>query len=76
MILVACRKEKVVEKMKNKKGIVIASIILLYCVISVIYTLLLDGKINWSLLFLAICMIYIIEVAISNNKLLKKKLTK
>ncbi|HBT71542.1 MAG TPA: hypothetical protein DEB37_04500 [Lysinibacillus sp.] len=62
--------------MKNKKGIVIASIILLYCVISVIYTLLLDGKINWSLLFLAICMIYIIEVAISNNKLLKKKLTK
>jgi hypothetical protein len=76
LILVACRKEKVVEKMKNKKGIVIASIILLYCVISVIYTLLLDGKINWSLLFLAICMIYIIEVAISNNKLLKKKLTK
>lgn len=72
MILVACRKEKVVEKMKNKKGIVIASIILLYCVISVIYTLLLDGKINWSLLFLAICMIYIIEVAISNNKLLKR----
>ncbi|MEY9972487.1 hypothetical protein ABH966_002862 [Lysinibacillus sp. RC46] len=62
--------------MKNKKGIVIASIILLYCVIDVIYTLLVVGKINWSILFLAICMIGLIEVAISNNKLLKKNLNK
>ncbi|QDQ00020.1 hypothetical protein FOH38_05490 [Lysinibacillus fusiformis] len=60
--------------MKNKKGIVIAIIILLYCVIDVTYTLLLVGKINWSILFLAICMIGLIEVAISNNKLLKKNL--
>lgn len=62
--------------MKNKKGIVIASIILLYCVIDVIYTLLLVGKINWSILFLAICMIGLIEVAKSNNKLLRKNLNK
>ncbi|MFJ7925370.1 hypothetical protein [Lysinibacillus sp. NPDC096396] len=62
--------------MKNKKGIVIASIILLYCVMDVIYTLLFVGKINWSILFLAICMIGLIEVAISNNKLLKKNLNK
>jgi len=62
--------------MKNKKGIIVASIILLYCVISVSYTLLLGGKINWSLLFLAICMIGFIQVGISNNKLLKKNLSK
>lgn len=61
-------------KMNNKKGIIIASIILLYCVIDVIYTFVLSGKINWSILFLAVCMIGLIEVAIFNNKYLKKNI--
>ncbi|MEK4229452.1 hypothetical protein [Solibacillus sp. FSL H8-0538] len=58
--------------MENKKGIVIASIMLCYCVISVSYTLLLDGTINWSPFFLAICMVGVIGIAKSNNRLLKK----
>ncbi len=60
--------------MKNKKGIIIARIILLYCVIDVIYTCVLYRKINWSILFLATCMIGLIEVAIANNKLLKQNI--
>ncbi len=60
--------------MKNKKGIIIASIILLYCVIDVTYTCVLYRKINWSILFLATCMIGLIEVAIANNKLLKQNI--
>lgn len=71
--LVSCKKESG-GMMKNKKGIIIASIILLYCVIDVIYTCVLYGKINWSILFLAICMIGLIEVAIGNNKLLKQNI--
>ncbi|MGE8037574.1 hypothetical protein B1B04_23290 [Lysinibacillus sp. KCTC 33748] len=59
-----------------KKGIVIASIILCYCVIAVIYSLFLYGKIEWSLLFLALCMIYLIEVANTNKKLIKKNFNK
>ena len=66
------KKRQVYNNNVNKKGIVIASIIFCYCVIAVIYSLFLYGKIEWSLLLLALCMIYLIEVANTNKKLIKK----
>ncbi|MFB7160069.1 hypothetical protein [Lysinibacillus sp. NPDC056232] len=70
------KKRSVYDNNVNKKGIVIASIILCYCVIAVIYSLFLYEKIEWSLLFLALCMIYVIEIAIPDNKLIKKNFNK
>lgn len=70
------KKRPVYDSNVNKKGLVIASIILCYCAISVIYSLFLYEKMDWSLLFLALCMIYVLEVAISNNKKIKRNFNK
>ncbi|MEQ6357181.1 hypothetical protein ABNX05_21350 [Lysinibacillus sp. M3] len=70
------KKRPVYDNNVNKKGIVIASIILCYSVIAVIYSFFLYEKIEWSLLFLALCMICVIEVAKNNNKLIKKNFNK
>lgn len=62
------------ENKKQKKGILVALIILTYSLVSVTYTLIIDGKINWSPLFLASCMLVILIRVKSNfNSALKNK---
>ncbi|AVK85821.1 hypothetical protein C3943_21160 [Lysinibacillus sp. B2A1] len=61
------------ENKQLKKGILILFIILAYSLLSITYTLILNGKINWSPFILAVCVIAsLINIYRNYNKTLKK----